>query len=82
MEIGIALLIDAARTAYELKQDGFDAKAAVDTAFKMVIVPQLEGLLPGQLRLAREALERRGYRASLEAFSQLYPEASGGAVGV
>jgi hypothetical protein len=44
----------------------------------MVVVPQLEGLMPSQLAQVRGVLEKRGYASSLQLFRQLYPEVEGG----
>jgi len=81
-ELGAALLIDVAKIACELLGRGAEdreaARGAVDAAVKMVVVPQLEGLMPSQLAQVRGVLERRGYAGSLQLFHQLYPEVEGG----
>jgi hypothetical protein len=81
-ELGVALLIDVAKIACELLGRGAEdreaARGAVDAAVKMVVVPQLEGLMPSQLAQVRGVLERRGYAGSLQLFRQLYPEVEGG----
>ncbi|MGB9827552.1 MAG: AAA family ATPase [Thermosphaera sp.] len=75
--LGIALLLDVAKTACELKKDMSDVTKAVDNAMQMIIVPQLEGLLPSQLENVRELLKQKGFLASVEALEQLYPETTG-----
>ncbi|MGC8988414.1 AAA family ATPase, partial [Infirmifilum sp.] len=75
--LGIALLLDVAKTACELKKDMSDVTKAVDKAMQMIIVPQLEGLLPSQLENVRELLKQKGFLASVEALEQLYPETTG-----
>ena len=81
-ELGVALLIDVAKIACKLVEQGAEkhvaAKGAVDAAVKMVVVPQLEGLMPSQLAQVRGVLEKRGYASSLQLFHQLYPEVEGG----
>ena len=81
-ELGVALLIDVAKIACELlgrvTENQGTARGAVDAAVKMVVVPQLEGLMPSQLAQVRGVLEKRGYASSLQLFRQLYPEVEGG----
>jgi len=76
-EIGLALLIDATKLACSLMKQGENPKDCVDAAVKMIIVPQLEGLMPSQLKAIREILTKKGYTSSQEFFRQLYPEAEG-----
>jgi hypothetical protein len=81
-ELGVALLIDISKIACKLVEQGAEkqvaAREAVDAAVKMVVVPQLEGLMPSQLAQVREVLEKRRYASSLQLFHQLYPEVEGG----
>ena len=77
-ELGVALLIDVTKLACNVTKEGMDPKALVDTAVKMVVVPQLEGLMPVQLKAVKEILSKRGYENSLRFFQQLYPEVEAG----
>jgi MoxR-like ATPase len=76
-ELGIALLIDSVKLACAMAQSN-EVKKAVDIAIKMVVVPQLEGLLPDQLKEIKDALKTRNYRESLNLFNRLYQEAEYG----
>jgi SpoVK/Ycf46/Vps4 family AAA+-type ATPase len=76
-EIGLALLIDATKLACSLMKQGANTKDCVDAAVKMIIVPQLEGLMPSQLKAIRGILREKGYTSSQEFFRQLYPEVEG-----
>jgi len=81
-ELGVALLIDVAKIACELlgrvTENQGTVRGAVDAAVKIVVVPQLEGLMPSQLAQVRGVLEKRGYASSLQLFRQLYPEVEEG----
>jgi MoxR-like ATPase len=74
-ELGVSLLIDVTKLACSLKQHLDDPHKSVDIAIKMIIVPQLEGLMPSQLKAVYEILKNRHYNSSQEFFRQLYPEA-------
>jgi len=75
VEIGIALLIDAVKIACDLMKKEKEPEKCVDEAVKMIIVPQLEGLMPRQVEKVMSILEQNHYSNSLEFLRQLYPEA-------
>jgi hypothetical protein len=75
VEIGIALLIDVVKIACGLMKKGKEPEKCVDEAVKMIIVPQLEGLMPSQIEKVMSILEQNHYSNSLEFLRKLYPEA-------
>jgi MoxR-like ATPase len=75
VEIGIALLIDVVKIACDLMKKGEEPEKCVDEAVKMIIFPQLEGLMPRQIEKVMSILEQNHYLNSLEFLRQLYPEA-------
>ncbi len=77
LELGVAFLIDLVKLACSLMQRTGSEKKAVDKAVKMIVVPQLEGLMPAQLRAVKETLKEKEYEESLSSFEQLYPEVEG-----
>lgn len=74
LELGVALLIDMAKVASELVKQGLDREKALDRAIAMVVIPQLEGLLPPALEKFKEALKGMKFEYSLKILNSLYPE--------
>lgn len=73
LELGIAILIDVAKIASELENQGIDKDEALDNAVAMIVIPQLEGLPTTALENIRRILdEELGFKKSVNTFDSFF----------
>ncbi|MEM0494262.1 MAG: MoxR family ATPase [Thermofilum sp.] len=72
LELGVAILIDVAKIASELENQGINKDEALDNAVAMIVIPQLEGLPTSALENIRKILNEIDLRKSVRTFDSFY----------